>query len=457
MANYQLNLTGEEINERLEAIGTKDDAAASDGSLFARTNELQTDLTQHSGRIQTAEEAIKKHDDKIAALQDKDSALDSRLTAAEKTVAQHTTDLTDVAKEVDDQGAAIKQLVTQVGEDESKISDNASAIAANASAIEKHTKQINTLSEEATAQGNQIAANTDKIASHVEAIDTLNDRTTALEEKTPSMWINILATKDTAVMVNGERVELPAHTNVVVKDVETFALADNTPNPKCITRFDVHYNGIFPISKWRLSQNYQPTDETTVKWYGCSSLTTIDVSCLDTSKWTNSLTHTFEGCTSLQFLDVSGWDTSKMQYLDYMFRNCTSLQSLDVSGWDTSNVSEMFATFAACTLLQALDLSKWDTRKVTNANTMFSDCFSLTDITFGEGFGKAVASLTIDLSTCGRGEGYVLTDNTYNSMLTMYDRAANGLSTMTIKFNAKHNIPDGFIAAMTAKGYTITQ
>ncbi len=196
MANYQLNLTGEEINERLEAIGTKDDAAASDGSLFARTNELQTDLTQHSGRIQTAEEAIKKHDDKIAALQDKDSALDSRLTAAEKTVAQHTTNLTDVAKEVDDQGAAIKQLVTQVGEDETKISDNASAIAANASAIEKHTKQIDTLSEEATAQGNQIAANTDKIASHVEAISTLNEAVDGANYKIVDARLRLGATWD---------------------------------------------------------------------------------------------------------------------------------------------------------------------------------------------------------------------------------------------------------------------
>ena len=62
----------------------------------------------------------------------------------------------------------------------------------------------------------------------------------------------------------------------------------------------------------------------------------------------------------------------------------------------------------------------------------------------------------MDLSTCGSSKSYTLTDETYASMLTMYDRVTNGLTTTyTIKFSTKHNIPDGWIDKMTARGYTI--
>ena len=140
-----------------------------------------------------------------------------------------------------------------------------------------------------------------------------------------------------------------------------------------------------------------------------------------------------------------------------MFSGCSSLTDV-VLHWDTSKVTNMSSMFNNCNNLNNLDIQDFDGTCVTSMYNMFSGCTSLTDITFGEGFGKAKASgLTLDLSTCGSNKSYVLTDNTYNSMLTMYDRATNGLRTMTIKFNTKHNLPDGFVAAMTTRGYTITQ
>ena len=141
-----------------------------------------------------------------------------------------------------------------------------------------------------------------------------------------------------------------------------------------------------------------------------------------------------------------------------MFRGCSSLASLDVSGWDTANVTDMWGMFSGCSSLASLDVSRWDTAKVTDMRAMFSGCPSLASIKFGEGFGKAEASgLTLGLGDCASAKDYKLTDETYASMLTMYDRAAAGLPTMTIQFSSKHNIPDGFIDAMTAKGYTITR
>ncbi len=187
------------------------------------------------------------------------------------------------------------------------------------------------------------------------------------------------------------------------------------------------------------------------------SLKTVDVSGWDTSNGT-SFRAVFRGCSSLTSVDVSGWDTSKVTYMDNMFLGCSSLTALDVSGWDTSKVTNMGNMFLGCSSLTALDVSGWDTSKVTNMGNMFLGCSSLTNILFGEGFGKAEASgLTLDLSSCGSAKNYQLTDATYTSLLTLYDRAAAGLPTMTIAFHAKHTLPDGFKEALTAKGYVITQ
>jgi surface protein len=191
----------------------------------------------------------------------------------------------------------------------------------------------------------------------------------------------------------------------------------------------------------------------------CTSLTTLDVSNFDTSKVT-SLHCMFYNCTYLTSLDVSGFDTSNIVSFQEMFGLCTHLTSLRVLGWNTSSATNMRGMFRGCTSLTTLDVSNFDTSKVTNMYIMFSGCTSLTNLLFGSKWGTqtstAAEALTLDLSTLGSSKSYKLTDATYNSMLTMYDRASAGLATMTIKFSSKHNLPDGFAEKMSALGYTIT-
>lgn len=60
---YQINLTGKEINERLQNIGTPEDVAAADGTLYARVKKNADDndeLSDAVGRIGTAQTAIAK-------------------------------------------------------------------------------------------------------------------------------------------------------------------------------------------------------------------------------------------------------------------------------------------------------------------------------------------------------------------------------------------------------------
>ena len=337
------------------------------------------------------------------------------------------------------------------------------------------------------------------------------DLTDLKSKSTPTMWANILATKDTAVMVDGVKVEIPAYTNTVIKDFRTFAPYSGTSeksNLSSIKKFDIGYNPTITSYATGTTFMFGVRDDTlngmtNIKELNVSKLKTtsiynfnfmftllrnvteLDVACFDTSR-VMYMQHMFAYCYKLNNLDLSNWDVQKLRVLAYTFLHCDSLTSLDLSNWKTSNLRELTSAFQGCDSLESLkvngegwntskvasytgvfaycpklsnlDLSNWDTTSATAITYMFLNCYSLTDITFGEGFGKAKASgLTLDLSTCGSNNSYVLTNNTYNSMLTMYDRATNGLPTMTIKFKAKHNLPDGFVAAMTARGYTITQ
>lgn len=72
MEYHQINLTGQEIDERLQNVGTAEDVAAADGTLYAR---------------------ISKNADDIDELRDAVGHIDSAQTAIAKTVTQHTSDI----------------------------------------------------------------------------------------------------------------------------------------------------------------------------------------------------------------------------------------------------------------------------------------------------------------------------------------------------------------------------
>ena len=111
-------------------------------------------------------------------------------------------------------------------------------------------------------------------------------------------------------------------------------------------------------------------------FYGCSSLTSIDLSGWDTSSVTD-MSNMFYNCTSLTSLDISDWNTSQVTDMNSMFYGCNKLQSLDVSKWTTSSVTKMNSMFYGCTNLQSLDLSNWDISSVTNMTRMFENCTNL--------------------------------------------------------------------------------
>ena len=112
---------------------------------------------------------------------------------------------------------------------------------------------------------------------------------------------------------------------------------------------------------------------------GCSVLTSLDLSGLNTSNITD-MSIMFTDCYVLTSLDLSNFDTSNVTNIMGMFASCESLTSLDLSNFDTSNVTNMDSAFNYCSALTSLNLGSFDTSSVTDMNRMFLDCTSLTSL-----------------------------------------------------------------------------
>ena len=117
----------------------------------------------------------------------------------------------------------------------------------------------------------------------------------------------------------------------------------------------------------------------TYAWfYDMENLQSITgISYLNTSEVT-MMSYMFYGCSGLTSLDLSGFDTQNVTNMSYMFRGCSDLTSLDLSGFDTQTVTNMICLFYSCSSLTAIYVgSSWSTENVTSSVSMFFGCTSL--------------------------------------------------------------------------------
>ncbi len=117
-------------------------------------------------------------------------------------------------------------------------------------------------------------------------------------------------------------------------------------------------------------------------FYGCSSLTSLDLSSLNTGSL-ETMFGIFQDCLGLKSINLTNFKTDKVEEMGQLFLNCSSLESLDVSGFKTDEVSDMFNMFSGCSSLKSLDLSNFNTKKVENMIQMFRGCSNLTTIFVG--------------------------------------------------------------------------
>ena len=81
-------------------------------------------------------------------------------------------------------------------------------------------------------------------------------------------------------------------------------------------------------------------------FYYCSKLTSLDLSCLNTSNVTNMMSM-FMYCEGLTVLNLGDLDTHNINNMAQMFSNCRGLTSLNLQNFDTSNVTSYSGMFSS--------------------------------------------------------------------------------------------------------------
>ena len=201
----------------------------------------------------------------------------------------------------------------------------------------------------------------------------------------------------------------------------------------------------------------------------------------DTSNVTD-MASMFYYCSSLT--SVLQFDTSNVTTMSYMFNNCRKLTS--IPQLDTSSVTDMQQMFQYCKAL--VKLPDFNCVKVKNFggasyNTWLYncqniqkigvvDCDSVTNI--GYIFGDSSRTYLTEFGGCrnlGKASSVSNTNSSYfmnyapnltyesvmNVLNGLYDRAAAGLSVLTLKLHANHlaMLSEDDIAIATNKGWTI--
>ncbi|ELA3345546.1 BspA family leucine-rich repeat surface protein [Listeria monocytogenes] len=170
-------------------------------------------------------------------------------------------------------------------------------------------------------------------------------------------------------------------------------------------------------------------------FWQCGLLEKLDVSNFDTSSVTN-MNNMFADCKSLEILDVSNWDTSSVTSVDSMFRLNNSLKAIDVSHFDTSSVTNMNSMFAACTSLKAIDVSHFDTSSVTTMYGTFANCSSLEELDVSHFDTSSVTTMAYMFQNCTALKSLYLDNFTDAAIMTgMF----TGTTSLTYLF-ASHNL-----------------
>ena len=134
--------------------------------------------------------------------------------------------------------------------------------------------------------------------------------------------------------------------------------------PKTVTYLDNTFSGCSALSEVINTNQIKYIE---YAFYNCSNLTTIPQ--LDTSNGSN-MGQMFYGCSYLTSLNLSSFDTSNVTTMEQMFGNCSRLTNLNISNFDFTNVrsySGMFSNVPAnCLIIVKDDTAKeWITSKFT--------------------------------------------------------------------------------------------
>lgn len=133
--------------------------------------------------------------------------------------------------------------------------------------------------------------------------------------------------------------------------------------------------------------------------YGCSSLKEIDLSGFKTAR-AKSFASMLNGCASLEKVDVTGFDLSSAEDLSMFFFNCKSLSEADLATTGMSKVRTLYGAFGGCSSLRSVDVSALDVSSVTNFAYCFSGCSKLERLDLSGWDASSARDLNHFLSGC---------------------------------------------------------
>lgn len=183
------------------------------------------------------------------------------------------------------------------------------------------------------------------------------------------------------------------------------------------------------------------------RFFGCSSLSSVDLDGLDTSR-TTTMAFMFSRASAVESLDLSMLDTSSCTDFSDVFQDCTSLKEIDMTGWDTSKGTTFEQMLFNCKSLGHVDLSPLDTTSSTTFRQMLYGCSSLKEVDlsgFKTGRATTFASMLNGCSSLTRVDvtGFDLSSAKDLSMfffncksLTEADLATTGMSKVATLYGA---------------------
>ena len=80
----------------------------------------------------------------------------------------------------------------------------------------------------------------------------------------------------------------------------------------------------------------------------------------------------FYGCSSLTNIDLSNFNTNNVTDIGCMFNGCSSLNNIDLFNFNTNNVTDMNGMFGQCKSLQKENIIIKD-KRIFNASDLFYD------------------------------------------------------------------------------------
>ena len=125
------------------------------------------------------------------------------------------------------------------------------------------------------------------------------------------------------------------------------------------------------------------TGNTGAMFDSCINLTSVDVSCLDTSQLT-SFGSMFRDCDKLVSVDISMLDASSITDVTSMFCYCYKLESVKLPDFSKAKIVSLATMFQSCQNLTTVDLSTINTSSVKIPGNMFHLCRSLQKVVVGE-------------------------------------------------------------------------